>query len=201
MPNAKAAAKERVEAANKTAAKERMEAAMSRTIETTDEQVARVVEAVKLKIAFYDRLLLLSGATVTLTFTATSTLHANSAKLLLATRFLILGWILLVYSILACIASNWLSISAGIQQSTMVMTVMAAARHTLLKMAVQAYKPDAPFPDNAQTPAELEKQARQGKSREIIEKISNYLGFSAQLAVCGAYILLLRFLIKNILSI
>lgn len=201
MPNAKAAAKDRVEAAAKIAAKERVEAAMGRTIDTTDQQVARVVDAVKLKIAFYDRLLLLSGATITLTFTATSTFHANSGKLILGTRFLIWGWILLIYAILACLASNWLSISSGIQQSTMVMTVMASARHTLLKMAVDAYKPGAPFPKNDLSDEQLKKQAIQGKSRELIERIANYFGVSAQLAVCGAYILLLRFLIGNISSI
>jgi hypothetical protein len=186
---------------SKAEARARVDTAADRTLDTADVQIARVGETLKLKIAFYDRLLLLSGATITLTFTVTSSLHLSTGKHLEATALLLWSWKLLIYAILACLAANWMSVVLNITQTTAVMQSMALMRSKLLKMAVHEYKPGAPFPDNELSPEEVKKQAVKTKSRVITEKVSNYIGFSAQLAVAGAYILLLRFLARNISNI
>jgi hypothetical protein len=173
-------------------------AAIDNSLHSVEAQLAKAVDVIKQQIAFYNQLLLLSGATITLTFTATASFHSHGGKGIVAIGFLIFVWILLVYAMLACLAANWCTIACLTHRTIVTSGVMTAAHQTRLKIAARNHAPEADLPSH-ETAVEVAKQSEvQMKGANKLERISGLLGLSAQLAVAIAYVLLLWFMSQNI---
>jgi hypothetical protein len=175
--------------------------ATDRSLAAIELQIAKTTDILKQQLSFYDRLLLLAGATITLTFTATASFHSHSPKAVASVASLEAAWIFLVYAMLACLASNWCTIVYLSHQTVITSNVMLGARNALLQMVARDHNPAVELV-STDTAVEAAKRSEPNVlAAKKMEKLSRHLGRSAQIAIMVAYVTLLFFLLRNVQNI
>jgi hypothetical protein len=162
-------------------------------------------EFLKHRISYFDKLIILNGGTLALSFSAAATFYARAAasKTHFQSNSLLTAWQLLMFSIVAALVSNWLTMSANQKSYT-----LAATRLIRLRMlASLAYIRDAvPNISVDMTPAietkEIAaKELTHSRVAKWADNVALFLGFLSQLATVASYFYLYKFAGANILAL
>jgi hypothetical protein len=168
-------------------------------LSAADAQLSRGIELLVLRVGFYDKLVILNGGTLALSFTAATGLHGhlNPSKPALLPQDLFLAWELLMFSIVGSVICNWLSMSSVTSQSNFITEKVTGLHAAWALLALRAIKPE--IQHIAPTPDEKIEAAKQ-KSARILGSVGAYFGLLSQLATFTSYIFLFRYAKANLLN-
>jgi hypothetical protein len=179
---------------------------LDKMLDTADNLLAGPLgEFLKHRISYFDKLIILNGGTLTLSFSAAATFYAHAAgKNHIPFSSLLTAWKLLMFSIVAALASNWLTMSASQKSYS-----LAANRLSRLRMlGFLVYFRDA-YPNfrNVDLTPAIEtkeiaaKELTENRVAKWADRVALFLGFLAQLTTFASYVYLYKFAGANVLAL
>jgi hypothetical protein len=169
-----------------------------RTMEGLTDKLA---ELVKLQISFFDKLIILNGGTLAVSFTAATGFHTHFAgKQPVAANDLFSAWQLLIISIVLSLVSNWLNMSYILNTTLYITTRALTVDIFRAQEAQQLLEPEVvPTPLDV-SPEKLERDARNIAIYNGAQGLAMFFGLISQGATFLSYISLFKFARANFLN-
>jgi hypothetical protein len=143
-----------------------------------------------MRLSYYEKLVVLNGGTLAISFTAVTALHGqliHGKPLFVAD--LLSAWQLLIIAIVGCLLADWLGINS-IVNFRLVLGTKTMDLHGMLYQ--RSATPNAP-PREFRTPGQLRSESRKLYIANCLEQASLFLGMVSQGATLFAYICLYKF--------
>jgi hypothetical protein len=151
-----------------------------------------------MRIAFYDKLVILNGGTLALSFTAAFGLYQRVSPTLhiAAIGYLFLAWKLLMISIVSSLISNWLSIHGTGATSTYLTTKMTETQVTLTQSALRGINPET----EVKVPTNTEQEKTAHKIAGLCKNLGSLVGIASLIITFISYVYLFKFATANLLG-
>ena len=165
-------------------------------------QLSRNSEIVSQKISFFDKLIILNGSTLAISFTAATGFHPHlqAAGRFLAYIDLFSAWRLLIISIIGSLVSNWLSMSY-IANVTALMHLREAEYINLrVAAASQSLIPETKVVPLDTSPERQRSDRIKIRTYDVAFQAANFLGLISQGATFLSYISLYKFARTSLLN-
>jgi hypothetical protein len=161
-----------------------------------DKHIARSLELLKQRTAFYDRLLLLSGGTLTLSLTSATSIQQHHT--LSSASRLWDSWFLLILAIICCLICNWFTLSEYAHYNRMVYNDEIGALSLMERVTHQSRsKVEDTEPLQSERTAD-ENTKTSHKYAVITEAVAVISGIIAKFAFVLAFVFLFLFFCANI---
>jgi hypothetical protein len=156
-------------------------------------------EAIKLRIAHHEKLVILCASTLALSFTAATAFHGNPSQAEAALSSLLHAWQLLMSAIILGVISNWLSVSGAVHFGNLHYDKQIGVRFSILEESLRRIDPEYAKQEREAWNRNSTKFAQSGKYFNIFNRLAGGIGFCAQLAAFCAFVHLYYFA-KTILT-
>jgi hypothetical protein len=161
----------------------------------------RNAEGITQRVSFYDKLIILNGGTLAISFSAATSFHSlTQVKHLSAVNDLLSAWKLLIISIVLSLLSNWLSLNFILNMSQLLHGVLQQVSISRLNNAALPLDPTLKFePLDASAEAS---RVRGKKERSYMAslQVGAFFGLVSQGATFLAYISLYLFARANLVA-
>jgi hypothetical protein len=163
-----------------------------------------VGEFLKHRISYFDKLIILNGGTLALSFSAAATFYAHAHAAANGTHIpfdsVLTAWKLLMFSIVAALVSNWLTIIANekvyVLEAIKLIRLRTFVLFTYFRDAVPNIHID--WTSAIRTPKIAKKEQSQGRVAKWGAWAAFFLGLLSQLATIASYFYLYKFVGANI---
>jgi hypothetical protein len=182
-------------------AAEKTQEAVDLSVRTFESTIGRNAEIITQRVSFYDKLIILNGGTLALSFSVASSFHSlTQIKHLLAVSDLLSAWKLLIVSIVLSLLSNWLNLNFIFNMSQRLHVLQKQISDSRMHYAALPLNPTAKFdPLDVSVEGSQARERTERMHRGAFE-IAAAFGLISQGATFLAYISLYLFAKANIIS-
>jgi hypothetical protein len=166
---------------------------LNRMMDRAQAQTSVTVEAIKLRIASQERLLILNASVLALTFSAVTAYHAQHPQIASAVSSLIHSWQLFLVAIVASLLSNWSSVNGAIHYSNYTHSEQIGVSFDQYEMALRKILPDYAKKASADWETDKRKYSKSSTYHAVFFRLAGGLGFLAQVGTCWGLFCLYQF--------
>lgn len=165
----------------------------------TNAFVAGCTDSLKARSAFSEKLIVLNGATLALSFSAASTFHERGAIAIAGSSFLFSAWRLLIASIILALMGQWVGVTSSAN-------ALASGSGALLRERLGMWENELRKLTQSDAPSgtlEADMARRIMKARRAVtigERLTNWLAVAAQILTISSFIFLYKFAHASLLS-
>jgi hypothetical protein len=172
---------------------------MSRMMEKAQTSSTLILEAIKLRMAHQEKLVILNAGTLALSFSAITAYHAQHSQSSVSTGSLQHAWQLLMCAIVLSLNANWLCVYSTTHYANSQYMTQVSASFDRYEGSFKDLLPDYAKRQRARLDIETERGEIAGRYSNIFTTSSHVFGLLAQLVTCLAFVFLYYFA-KSVLA-